>query len=101
MCVSNQCGTAPDGCGGLVECPACEPWLKCEVQLGGASTCVGNCKPFDVEQLAPENRDKCLKKTQGKVQVQECDYNDQTKPAACLMTLNPGVGGFIFCCPPN
>lgn len=99
-CASNQCGQAPDGCGGLVACPVCDPWLKCEAQPGGTSLCAGNCKAFDEEKLAPEIRDACLKKTQGKVQVQECSWDQFTKPDGCLITKNPGVGGQILCCPP-
>jgi hypothetical protein len=41
-CAPGQCNPASDGCGSLVGCGTCDPWLKCEGV--GVKTCEGSCK---------------------------------------------------------
>lgn len=99
-CSKGQCGTAPDGCGSVVECPACSPWSDaCQAQASGISLCVQeHCKETD---SFPDDLAFCLSDAlPTKIECDVSTPNGKTPgERGCSFAVRIDDGRSYYCCP--
>lgn len=93
-CTEGQCGTAFDGCGGLVTCPACPGWKHCTAQGTGISLCLGQCNASD----APEPGSKCGEEVPQWVACPFPIPDDSQPKDTCHVTPKMTDKQIYFCC---
>jgi hypothetical protein len=87
-CGSMKCGTVPDGCGGLIDCGACDDFNDCT-----ADSCVaGQCKHVPEADLSVCGSGRCLSGVCATVHA-SCIASDPNATAYFTYYVNPDPQG--------